>query len=64
MLKSKIQSIFPFPCGTARATYLDTGNDVNLVKDVNERSSIIGLLVEGLLVQDDTRDVFVQTCGK
>lgn len=36
---------------------LDTGEDVTLLQELNEGCSIVGLLVESLVEQDDTRDV-------
>lgn len=62
MLKFTIHRRMSYPCEVTAATYLDTGDDIRLVKDVNKRSSIIGLLVKGLLVQDNTGDVLVQAC--
>jgi hypothetical protein len=39
------------------AVDLNAGNDVLLLQDVNEGGSAGGLLVDGLVEQDDTRDV-------
>ena len=41
--------------------YLNTGNDSLCQQFFNEGSSIIGLLVKGLLEQDYTRDVLLKT---
>jgi hypothetical protein len=44
----------------AQAAHLDTGDDVLLLEDVDEGGAVGGLLVEGLLEEDDTADVLVQ----
>lgn len=38
--------------------YLDTSNDAPFLNEVNEGSSIIRFLVQGLVKQDHTRNVF------
>lgn len=39
---------------------LDSGNDVLLLQQLNEGGAIVGLLVEGLVEQNDSRDVLRQ----